>query len=194
MAASSVPELRIQAADANALFDDVNRPAYPHVGRLLNPRISGYLEGLAREQRKSPQVSVRITLRSPALGTVLEEKVGRQVHAYFEEERALADLDVRVNRVEAMGSFRFGIPLIAAALAIAGLFYFAQADYSSAIFATYATALLYLFFITVVWVLLWDPIEALLFTSYFLRARRSALDKLRTAAIRFDYSGPAVPS
>ena len=43
----------------------------------------------------------------------------------------------------------------------------------------------YLGFITIVWVLLWDPIEKLLFDAYRLKSRIVALEKLGRASIQF---------
>jgi len=58
----------------------------------------------------------------------------------------------------------------------------------------YLTALAYLVFITIVWVMLWDPIEKLLFDSYFIRLQSRALHKLAAAKIAFVYgSTPAAP-
>jgi len=190
MAAPSRPRLSIEAPDANALFDGAATPVYPHSGRPVQPKLALYLERLAREQRRSPVLEIAVTLRCPPLRPDDEAAVQRELRTFFEEERKVADLEVRVNRVEGLGAFRYGLPLIALALLVAGIFYFALPELTSASFVTYLTALLYLFFITVVWVMLWDPIETLLFDSYFLRARRAALEKLRDAPTRFAYVPP----
>ncbi len=188
MASPLRPQLSIAAPNADALFDGTTPPAFPHSGRLVNPKLALYLEGLAREQRHAPALDLEVTLHSPALPASAEEEVRRALRTYFEEERVSADLDVRVNRVEGLGSLRFGLPLIVLALAVAGVFYVTLPELTRTSFVTYLTALLYLVFITIVWVMLWDPIETLLFDSFLLRARRTALEKLRDATVRFAYS------
>jgi hypothetical protein len=182
------PALSVESRDAEALFDDRNPPAFPHRGRMVDPRLASYLEGLAREQRSARALEVVVTLHSAALAPGEEERVRRQLRTYFAEEEAIADLDVRVNRVEGRGSIRFGGPLLLVALAVAGVFYFLLPQLRSTSLVSFVTALLYLVFITVVWVLLWDPTEKLLFDAYFLRARRAALGKLAAASVRFAYA------
>lgn len=182
--------MEVEAKSADVLFDDRTEPTYPHTTRLMNPKLALYLEGLARELRGDPRVEIRIRLDSPSLVPGEEERIAKQIRTYFAEEQRLADLDFRVNQREGWGFFRRGFPLILVALLVAGIFYVAQPSVPSATLGTFVTALVYLVFITIVWVLLWDPIEKLLFDAYLLRSRVRALGNLGSASVRFAY-GPA---
>ena len=92
-----------------------------------------------------------------------------------------------MNRTEGWGSLRFAIPLVLFAALIAGLL---STNPSALGGSTYFTAIAYLVFITIVWVMLWGPIEKLLFDSYFIRLRIHALEKLAGAKVSFRI-GPA---
>jgi hypothetical protein len=96
-----------------------------------------------------------------------------------------------------MGSLRYAAPLVAVALLVMGLLYSQVGALSG---TGYLIALTYLVFATIVWVMLWDPVEVLLFDSYFIRSRIRALRVLASAAVEFTYrsttplsSGPSVP-
>ena len=107
--------------------------------------------------------------------------------SYFTNEAELAALEQRVNRTEGWGSLRFAIPLVLFAALIAGLLSTNPAVLGG---STYFTAIAYLVFITIVWVMLWGPIEKLLFDSYFLRLRIHALQKLAAATITLGVGPP----
>lgn len=193
MPAENSGSIVVEARSVEALFDDGTEPTYPHTSRLMNPRLALFLEGQARERRRESALEIRVRLNPPSLTPLEEENVSRQIRTYFEEERRLAELELRVNQTEGWGFFRRGLPLILLALLIAGVFYVALPNYASASLGAFVTALVYLLFITIVWVMLWDPIEKLLFDAYLLRARIRALRKLGTASVRFAY-GPATPA
>ncbi|HYA58205.1 MAG TPA: hypothetical protein VEH57_07085 [Thermoplasmata archaeon] len=192
MPPEGTPLVRLEARDAEALFEGAGAPVYPHTGRQLNPRVASYLEGSTRAERRSGSVELLVTLRSPPMTPADEDRVRGELHTYFSEEEQLANLDLRINRTEGLGSFRYGIPWILVALLVAGTFYWWLPTLESQVGAAFASALVYLFFITVVWVMLWDPIEKLLFDGYILRMRLRAVSKLAGAVIRFSY--PASPS
>lgn len=190
MPGPSLSSVRVEAVDSDSLFDDHAVPVHPHTQRMLRPALAQYLELSTREHPRSPGVEIVIALRGSVLPADSEERLGQQVARFFHEERQLVELELRVNRVEGRGSFRFGLPYVLVALAIAGGLYLELPDLLSTRLIAFVTALFYLVFITIVWVLLWDPIEKLLFDGYFLRQRRTALAKLGAAPVRFEYVGP----
>lgn len=185
--------LEIEATNADALFDNQTKPAYPHTGPMVEPRLGAYLEELARERPRSSSFEIRVTLNAPAMDPADEDRVRRQIQTFFVEEEQLAQLHFRVNRREAVGFLPIGMPLVIVALVAAGLLYVVPGATSPDL-RTLLTALLYLLFISVVWVLLWDPIEKLLFDGYLLRSRMAALSKLGAASIRFTYVPPSPTS
>lgn len=191
-AAVPVP-LEIEAANADALFDNQTKPAYPHTGPMVDPGLGTYLEELARERPRSSSFEIRVTLNAPVMNPADEDRVRRQIQSFFVEEEQLAQLHFRVNRREAVGFLPIGMPLVIVALVAAGLLYVVPGATSPDL-RTLLTALLYLLFISVVWVLLWDPIEKLLFDGYMLRRRVAALSKLGAASIRFTYVPPSPTS
>ena len=81
-----------------------------------------------------------------------------------------------------MGIVRFVIPLVLFAALIAGLL---STNPSALGGSTYFTAIAYLVFITIVWVMLWGPIEKLLFDSYFIRLGSTPSGKLAAAKVVF---------
>jgi hypothetical protein len=113
---------------------------------------------------------------------------------FFANEAELAQLELRVNRDEGLASARFAVPIILVAGLVAGLLY---TDVWEARLADLFVALIYLAFITVVWVLLWDPVEKILFDGFFIRQRIRALHKLAKSSIVFEYrtsfSSPSGP-
>lgn len=192
--APSLPALsvRIESADFGSLFDPPTAAVYPHTGPSLAAGLESYLESSVRAKRIAPSVNVEIHLRLAAPDPAQEDLVRQRWRTYFQEEGALAALDLKVNQTEGWGFFRRTFPLLAVALALAGGLVVFGPDFPSGPLGTFVTTLFYLLFITVVWVLLWDPIEKLLFDAYLLRARQHALAKLAAASIRFSYaSAPA---
>ena len=92
-----------------------------------------------------------------------------------------------------MGFLARTFPLIVVALVVAGILYLAGPGLPVGPVGILATTLLYLLFITIVWVLLWDPIEKLLVDAYLLRTRISALRKLSRASLRFVVAVTSIP-
>ena len=185
-----MPVLRVEALDASALFEEPPPAVSPHPVRAVRPALARYLEAGARAERRAPTLCVEVVLHAGPLAPAEEDRVRRDLERYFAEERAFAELELRVNRTEGWGSFRFGAPLVLVALLVAGALYLELGDQLGTSLVAFFTALVYLVFITVVWVLLWDPTEKLLFDAYFLRARAIALGKLARATIRFTHAAP----
>ena len=119
-----------------------------------------------------------------------EADVRDRLSRFFETERELAELDRDVNRSEGLASLRYAVPVVLLAVLVIGIFY-SQVGALSA--EGYVAALVYLLFVVVVWVMLWDPIEVLLFNSFFLRLKIRALRKLAEANVRFVYSQSEEP-
>ena len=157
---------------------------------MVAESVADFLLASAREQRGHPHLEVTVSLESPALSSDEETEARTQFSRFFTEEGELASLDQRVNRAEGLGSLRFAIPLVAVALLTAGLFYSQVGQLTG---TGYLAALTYLVLIIIVWVMLWDPIEVLLFNSYLLRSRVRALRKLATASVVFEYGPESAP-
>ncbi len=174
--------VELHLPDLKSLFDTGTTPAYPHAAAPVEPSVASYLLRCARAQRRRAHLELVVTLRVPP-STRAEEASARSALArYFANEAELARLDSAVNRTEGIAAFRYAVPVILVAGLFAGLFY-TQLGTESA--RGLLLALGYLVLITVVWVMLWDPMELLLFDSFFLRLKARALRKLAAATVRF---------
>jgi len=131
-----------------------------------------------------------VGLTSPPLAPAEEADVRARISRFFTTERELAELDRHVNRTEGLASLRFALPVVLLAVLVIGVFY---SEVGALNAEGYVAALVYLFFVVVVWVMLWDPIEVLLFNSFFLRMKILALRKLAEAEVRFVYSPSELP-
>jgi hypothetical protein len=179
-------KVRLELKDPNSLFDKETTPIYPHAEPMLNRSVAKFLLDTVRLDRRRPSVELTMAFRSAALGPEEEERTRAKMNRYFSVEAELAVLEKDVNRTEGMGSLRFAVPVVLIAGLVAGYL----SLNTSLLGPTYLTELAYLIVITVVWVMLWDPIEKLLYDSYLIRLRVQALRKLATAKIAFVY-GPA---
>ncbi len=176
--------IQIHLRDLAALLDVTANPAYPHTPPVVEASVARFLFDSTREQLRHPALELAITLDQAPLAPDDEARAREAIHRYFAGEAELAALDLRVNRAEGFGSLRYAIPLIVAALLIAGLFY---TQLGRGTGESYLEALTYLVFITIVWIMMWDPLEMLLFNSYMIRRRRRAFEKLAHASIAFSY-------
>jgi hypothetical protein len=179
----------LEVSDPDSLFDRETPPAFPHTGPMLNKAVARFLVDSVREDRRKPEVEVTVAFRTSPLRPEEEAGTRSQISNFFANEAELAALERRVNSTEGFSSFRFAIPLLLLAALVAGLL----ASHPSVLGGpTYITALAYLVLITVVWVMIWDPIEKILFDSYYIRLRIRALNKLARAKITFVHrSAPA---
>ncbi len=182
--------LRVRAASLDSIFEGDPVPAFPHTGRPVRAGLASFLERTARERPRDLSFEIELNVDSRTTDLAAEEIARQDFRTYFMEEAADAQLDVRVNQREGWGFLRRGGPLALVALAIAGAFYLYGPGLRSGPGASFATAVVYLFFITIVWVVLWDPIEKLTFDSFLLRARVRALRRLGDATVRFQYGAP----
>lgn len=170
------------------LLDAAAVARIPHTGPALAPGLGSYWEALARERRPAASVELEVSVRGPPEARGTEEKVEAAVHDYFATESALAEIDLRVNREEGWAALKESIPLLLVASLVAAVFYYLVPSFDPRPGVEALSALPALVFAVVAWVLLWDPIEQLLFDAYLLRLRRNALDKLSRAPIRFRYA------
>jgi hypothetical protein len=159
---------------------------------MLNKALASFLVDSAREQRRTHEVEVKVVLHSAPLRPEEEANARTQMNHFFANEAELAELELRVNRGEGLASARFAFPIVLVAGLVAGLLY---TDVWQTSLGELFVALVYLAFITVVWVLLWDPVEKILFDGFFIRQRVRALHKLAKSSIVFEYRTlPSSPS
>ena len=175
--------VEVEVDNLDALFDRTTLPTYPHTGPILNKSVSNFLVDSVRQDRANPTVEATVAFRTSPLQPAEEASTRAQMGHFFANEAELAALEQRVNRSEGFGAVRYAVPVVIAAGLIAGLL----TDPSTLGAPAYLTALAYLVVITVVWVTIWNPVEKLLFESYFIRLRIHALHKLASAKIAFVY-------
>lgn len=167
-----------------ALFEPSGSSSYPHSGPMVEHSVADFLVRMERARRRQSKAEVEIVL-SRSQPTPQEEEAARaQFHRFFANEAEMADLDLRVNRAESIGALRYSVPFLLLAGVAAGIL-----STTSVVEGGGANilTLVYLFFLVILWVLLWDPIEMLLFDSYILRLKRRAQRKLASAGVRFVY-------
>jgi len=182
--------LEVELPDLDSLLDGKAAPTFPHASPMLNGAVAKFMLDAAREDRRSPRISITLAFRSSPLQPEQEAWTRARMSHFFANEAEMAALAQRVNSTEAWGSMRFAMPVIAVAAIIGGLFL----NPSTLNGGAYVSELAYLIAIVVIWVMVWDPIEKLLFESYFIRLRIRALRKLQEAQVTFAYrTGPAAP-
>ncbi len=181
-----VVEVRLK--DVDSLFDRVAPPTFPHGGPMLDNNVATFLVDTAREDRRSPNIEIALTFGTPALRPEEESGTRAQIHSFFSNNAEMAELSNRVNRTEGLGSLRYSIPVVAAAAFVVGVF----SVPSTVGVPAYLSELTYLVALVVIWLMLWDPLEKLLFDSYFIRLRIRALQKLAAAKVTFAYRAGAV--
>lgn len=178
-------KLAVALKDLDSLFDRAAPPIYPHEGPALNKTVAKFMVDTVREDRRSPDVAVTVTFRTSPFGPEEEAGTRAQMSSFFANEAEIAALEQRVNSTEGWSTLRYAIPVVVVVGLIAGLL----TNPSTLGVSPYLTEIAYLVAIVVTWVMLWDPIEKLVFESYFMRLRIRALQKLAKAKISFLY-GP----
>ena len=181
--ARSPGRVEVELNGPEALFDRTGVPTFPHSGPPVRAAVANFMVDTVREDRRTPEFSVNVTFHSQPLRPDEEDGMRAQMSSFFANEAEVAGLGQRVNRTEALGSLRYGIPVVAVAAVFAGLL----ANPATLDAPIYLSQLAYLIVIVVIWVMVWDPIEKLLFDSYFIRLRIRALHKLATAKVQFAY-------
>jgi hypothetical protein len=184
-------QVKLVLNDLDSLFDRASPSAYPHSGPMLDSDVTKYMVDTARQHRRSPVLKIALTFRTPPLRSEEEAGTRASLSSFFSNEAELAGLDERVNRTEAWGSLRYSIPAVVAAAVVAGLF----TNPSTLGGPAYLSGLAYLVALVIIWMMLWDPLEKILFDSYFIRLRIRALRKLAAAQVTFTYGpGPSAPA
>ena len=192
MAPPEPAKIQLEVSRLDSIFDRSRPNEFPHGERKVVPGVASYLESLAREKREHPTVELEISVATGPVEATAKVRAGDDLHAFFACERDRVDLDLAVNRTEGWGSLRFAAPLAVGFGAIAGFLSYVLPSLLVRPGFVLLSALPALFFAVIVWVLIWDPVEMLLFDAYLLRARRSALDKLSQARVLFvDRPSPA---
>jgi len=188
--ARSPGKVELELDDLDSLFDRDASPSYPHTRPMLNSTVAKFLVDTVRDDRRSADIEVTVTLRDSPLGPEEEVGIHAKMSSFFANEVAMASLGQRVNRTEAWGSLRFALPVVVLAGLVAGLL----TSPSTFGVTAYLAELAYLAVVVVIWVMLWDPIEKLLFDSFFIRLRIRALQKLVAAKFVFVYRpAPSTP-
>ena len=182
-------KVEVELSDIDSLFDRDAPPSYPHTGPMLNRAVAKFLLDSVRQDRRKPEVEVTIAFRTVPLRPEEEARTRARMSSFFANEAELAALEDRVNQTEGFGSLRFAIPVVIVAALVAGLL---SANSTLLGGPAFLTAIAYLVVITVVWVMLWDPIEKLLFDAYLIRLRIYAFHKLAAAQTAFVYRPASV--
>jgi len=173
------------------LFDFSATPAYPHAGPIVQASVAEFLVRSARSHRREAKLEVEVVLAGPVEPAAREEAARIQFGRYFANETERTMLEIRANRAEGIGAFWYAIPFVLVAGVAAAI---ASSLYAGSGSDVSWFALVYLAFITIVWVMLWDPTEMLLFDSYLLRLRRRAMQKLAVAPVRIVYRSMPLPA
>jgi hypothetical protein len=186
----SAGKVEVELPDLDSLLDPDALPSYPHTKPMLNPTVAKFMLDTAREDRGSKAVEITLTFRDSPISPEEQAGTRAKISSFFANEVENAELAQRVNRIEAWGSLRYAIPVVAVAAVIAGLF----ANPSPFGLPGYVSTLAYLIVVVIIWVMVWDPIEKLLFDSYFIRLRIRALQRLVAAKIVFASRPGSTPS
>ena len=180
----------VEVEDLASLFDWDASPVYPHTVPMLNSSVAKFMVETVRQDRRSADIEVKVTFRESPLRPEQEVGTRAKMTSFFANEVEKAALEQQVNRIEALGSLRYALPVLVVAGLVAGLF----ASPSTLRVPDYLATLVYLVVVVVVWVMVWDPVEKLVFDSFFIRLRIRALQKLVAAKVVFAYEpGPSTP-
>jgi hypothetical protein len=183
--------VEVEVEDFGSLFDWDASPAYPHTVPMLNSSVAKFMIETVRKDRRSADIEVKVTFRESPLRPEEEAGTRAKMASFFANESEIAALEQQVNRIEALGSLRYALPVLVVAGLVAGLF----ANPATLGVPDYLATLVYLVVVVVVWVMVWDPVEKLVFDSFFIRLRIRALQKLVAAKIVFAYRpGPSTPA
>ena len=152
--------LPVIAGEPQDLFEE---GTFPFRGPVLNESVRDHLLLRVREARTVPVVE-------------LEVRFERDLRAFYTGAAEEAEAEVRVNHIEARHTFMLGLIGSAIALAVA---------IPVRLYLGFDFYIIEFLCIVVVWILMWDSIEKLLWDSMLLRMRSTATRKLRDAAVRF---------
>jgi hypothetical protein len=174
-------KVEVDVGSLDSLFDWDGMPTYPHTGPMLNATVAEFILDTAREDRHSSGIEIIVGFRDSPIRPEEEAGLRAKLSSYFANEVEVAELGMRVNRIEALGSLRFALPIVVVAAFFAGLL----SSPSTFHIPDYLDTFAYLIVVVIIWLMVWDPIEKLFFDSYFIRLRIRALQKLVAAKIVF---------
>jgi hypothetical protein len=173
--ADPILHLRVDTPASDSLWED--EWTFPFRGPTLKDTVAAYLENHTRCARTTPAIDLTFRFADPPLTPEAEAEFLRNYHAFFEVKAEDAELDRDVNRREGLRSLYLGTAtsILAAVLVVLLDLTFGLRAYG-----------IYFILLVLVWVLMWDSIEKLVFDSMFLRMRARALVKLRDARVTFE--------
>lgn len=171
----SISRLRVDAPSSTSLW--APDEAFPFQGPALQDSVEEYLENHTRLAGGAARVEVTFHFADSPLDAPSQERFVGDYRAFFGTKFHTVDLERAVNRHEGLVSLYIGVATSIAALALAVGLTLAFNVHSIDV---------YFVLIVLVWVLMWDSIEKLVFDSMFIRMRARALAKLRDAQVRFE--------
>lgn len=169
-----VLRLRIDPATIEEIWEEGG--GFPFRGPILRAPLAEYLENQARRARSAASVGLTIHAGNAPLDAEAQTRFVRNYRSFFEVKFDGVELERAVNRREGLQSLYVGVATSLVALA---LVVFVDVGLGFHTFAIYFVLLV------LVWVLMWDSIEKLVFDSMFIRMRARALAKLRDAPVTF---------
>ncbi len=173
--AGPILQLRVDAPARKALWED--EWSFPFRGPTLKPPVAEYLENHVRRARTTPAVDLTFRSADPLPTPQEQAEFLRNYRTFFDVKTHGAELERAVNRSEGLRSLYVGIAISAiAAIIVVGL----DLNFGLRAYGIYFVLLV------LIWVLMWDSIEKLVFDSMFLRMRARALAKLRDARVSFE--------
>ena len=179
MADDSTLTLSVEVSAPQDLFEP---GAFPYRSPMVKESVHQYLLTRVRIARTVPQVELDFRFDHP-LSEEEKAQFERDLRAYHEVSMAEVQAELHVNRVEARRTFVLGLigSVIALAIAIPLRIYLGFDFY-----------IIEFLCIVVVWILMWDSIEMLLWDSMLIRMRFNATRKLKDATIRYTPTGGGV--
>lgn len=176
-------DLTVRVPTTEALFSE-EPVAFPFEGRTLREPTSRYLIDASRRGRAARAIRLEVDVAGSALPPEKEEAVRGEIRAYFRVEAGRAEDDIRLNSVEGRRSLLLSLigSLIAVAIVLPVRVLVGDPFF-----------LFEFVLVVIIWVLMWDSIEMLVYDSQMLRMRHRALVRLERAEVRFAYrSGPGM--
>ena len=182
----SSARLQLPLSDLDALYGSEDDAEYPHIGKTLDAGVASFIENLAREQKRKTSLELEIDVSDGTSSPSAEAAATEAIHTYFATEGIPAIHELKVNQNEGNGSLMYVLPsIIVMLVAITlGAFFFIA---NPADVPIYVLVLPGSFLVILLWVFIWDPLEKILFNSYFLQFRVDVLKKLATVPIRYVY-------
>lgn len=172
MASESPLRLPVETARPEELFEE---GSFPFHGPVLKDSVKDYLLTRVRTARTVPDVELDFHF-DRELTEEEKARFERDLRAFYEVAMDEAQAAIRVNHIEARRAFVLGLIGSVIALAVA---------IPLRVYAGFDFYIIEFLCIVVVWILMWDSIEMLLWDSMLLRMRFNATRKLKDSTIRY---------